>query len=185
MKKDNIENLFDNLKHEFDVEEPTENHEKRFMKKLNNEDIVAVNTSKHNLWKPFIGIAASIAILVTVFVGTQHEATANDLASISPEMAKTQNFFDTTIASELIKLEKETNPETKLLIADAMVQMQRLEKEYISLTEDLSESGNDKRVIYAMISNFQNRIDILQNTLKQIENVKQLKNNHNENSTTI
>ena len=185
MKKDTIENLFDNLKHEFDVEEPTENHEKRFMKKLNNQDIVAVNTSKRNLWKPFIGIAASIAILVTVFVGTQPEETANDLASISPEMAETQNFFTSTIATELIKLEKESNPEMKLLIADAMVQIQRLEKEYNSLKEDLSESGNDKRVIYAMISNFQNRIDILQNTLKQIENVKQLKNTQNENSTTI
>ena len=83
MKKDSIENLFDNLKHEFNVEEPTENHKKRFMKKLNNQDIVAVNMSKRNLWKPFIGIAASIAILVTVFVGTQPEETANDLASIS------------------------------------------------------------------------------------------------------
>ena len=185
MKKDTIEKLFDNLKHEFDVEEPTENHEKRFMKKLNKQDSVATNSPKRNLWKPFIGIAASIAILVSVFVSTQQEGTANDLASISPEMAETQNFFDTTIASELAKLEIESNPETKLLIADAMIQMQRLEKEYLSLKEDLSTSGNDKRVIYAMISNFQNRIDILQNTLKQIENVKELKNNHNENSTTI
>ena len=36
-----------------------------------------------------------------------------------------------------------------------------------------------------MISNFQNRINILQNTLEQIENVKQLNNTTNEKSTTI
>lgn len=185
MKKDTIEKLFDNLKHEFDIEVPTENHKNRFMKKLNNQDTYVDNESKRNIWKPFLGIAASIAILITVFVGSIQKDSVHDLASISPEMAETQNFFDTTIASELIKLEKESNPETKLLITDAMIQIQRLENEYISLKEDLSESGNDKRVIYAMISNFQNRIDILQNALKQIENVKQLKNNQNENITTI
>jgi septal ring factor EnvC (AmiA/AmiB activator) len=185
MNKDIIEDLFENLQHEFDVEAPSENHKKRFMKKLNNQDIVVANTPKRNLWKPFMAIAASIAILITVFVGTQQEDNTGDLASISPEMAETQNFFNSTIASELIKIEKESNPETKLLVADAMMQLQRLEKEYESLKNDLSESGNDNRVVYAMISNFQSRIDILQNTLKQIENVKQLKNNHNENSTTI
>jgi septal ring factor EnvC (AmiA/AmiB activator) len=185
MNKDIIEDLFENLQHEFDVEAPSENHKKRFMKKLNNQDIAVANAPKRNLWKPFMAIAASIAILISVFVGTQQEDNTGDLASISPEMAETQNFFNSTIASELIKIEKESNPETKLLVADAMMQLQRLEKEYESLKNDLSESGNDNRVVYAMISNFQSRIDILQNTLKQIENVKQLKNNHNENSTTI
>ena len=63
--------------------------------------------------------------------------------------------------------------------------MKRLENEYESLITDLSESGNDQRVIYAMISNFQNRIEILQNTLQQIEIVKQLKNSKNENNNTI
>ncbi|MFD2824759.1 hypothetical protein ACFS5M_13840 [Lacinutrix iliipiscaria] len=185
MNKDTLDQLFDHLQHEFDVEEPTLDHDKRFLKKLNHQELAYTTKPKRNIWMPFIGIAASLALLVSVFVGSQEQSNTHDLASVSPEMAETQNFFDTTIASELIKLEKESNPETKLLVADAMMQIQRLEKEYSALKVDLSESGNDKRVIYAMISNFQNRIDILQNTLKQIENVKQLKNNHNENSTTI
>jgi len=185
IKKDNLEKLFDNLQHTFDVEEPTLDHEKRFLKKLNKQEVADVTKPKQNFWKPLLGIAASIAILVSVFIGTQKDDSVYDLASISPEMAETQNFFTSTIASELTKLEKETNPETKLLISDAMIQMERLEKEYNDLKEDLSESGEDKRVIYAMISNFQNRIDILENTLKQIENVKQLKNSYNENNTTI
>ena len=184
-QKDNLETLFDNLKHDFDVEEPTQDHEKRFLKKLNNQRVVDIPKTRYNFWKPVIGIAASIAILISVFVGTQQEDEAYDLASISPEMAETQNFFTSTIATELVKLEKEINPETKLLINDALMQIERLENEYRTLKEDLSESGEDKRVIYAMITNFQNRIDILESTLKQIENIKQLKNNYNENSTTI
>nr|WP_055443136.1 hypothetical protein [Lacinutrix himadriensis] len=185
MNKDNLDTLFNNLQHDFDLEAPTADHEKRFLKKLNKQILADTSKPKNNFWKPFLSIAASLAILVTVFVTTQQEDITHDLASISPEMAETQNFFTNAIASELTKIEKESSPETKLLIADAMMQMQRLEKEYKDLKEDLSESGEDKRVIYAMISNFQNRIDILQNTLTQIENIKQLKNNTNENSTTI
>ena len=185
MNKDNLDTLFNNLQHEFDLEEPTADHEKRFLKKLNKQELADTSKPKSNFWKPFLSIAATIAILVTVFVTTQQQETVYDLASISPEMAETQNFFNNAIALELTKLEQESNPETKLLITDAMMQMQRLEKEYQELKTDLSESGEDKRVIYAMISNFQNRIDILQNTLTQIENIKQLKNSTNESSTTI
>ena len=185
MKKDNLDTLFNNLKHEFDLEAPTADHEKRFLKKLNRQELADTSKPKNSFWKPFLGIAATLAILVTVFVTTQQKDTVHDLASISPEMAETQNFFTNAIASELTKIKQESNPETKILIADAMMQMQRLEKEYKDLKNDLSESGEDKRVIYAMISNFQNRIDLLQNTLIQIENIKQLKNNYNENSTTI
>jgi hypothetical protein len=185
MNKDNLDTLFNNLQHDFDLEAPTADHEKRFLKKLNKQTLADTSKPKNSFWKPFIGIAASLAILVSVFVTTQQEDASYDLASISPEMAETQNFFTNAIASELTKIEQESSPETKLLIADAMMQMQRLEKEYTDLKEDLSESGEDKRVIYAMISNFQNRIDILQNTLTQIENIKQLKNSTNESSTTI
>ena len=55
-----------------------------------------------------------------------------------------------------------------------MKQIETLENKYEQLKEDLSESGDDSRVIYAMISNFQNRIDLLQNVLQKIEEIKPL-----------
>jgi hypothetical protein len=109
----------------------------------------------------------------------------NDLASISPELSETQEFFTTTIAQELSVLNNERSPKTEAIINDALTQINILEKEYESLKVHLSESGDDKRVIYAMIANFQNRIDLLQNVLKQIEEVKQLNNENNENNATI
>ena len=71
------------------------------------------------------------------------------------------------------------------IINDALKQIQLLEKEYQNLKTDLTESGKDQRVIYAMISNFQNRIDILNTVLEQIENVKQFNSVSNENNNTI
>lgn len=186
MSTENLDNMFKDLQGSFDIKEPNEDHKKRFMTKLNNQNQIAqVDKKQWSIWKPLIGVAASIVLIIALVIGNNQDANATGLASVSPEMAQTQDFFDSTIAAELKKLESASNPETKMLIQDALNQMKRLENEYESLKTDLSESGNDQRVIYAMISNFQNRIEILQNTLQQIEIVKQLKNSKNENNNTI
>ena len=62
-----------------------------------------------------------------------------------------------------------------------MAQLKTLEADYEKLKTDLGKSGNDKRVIYAMINNFQTRIDILQNVLSGIEQIKELKTQNDEN----
>ena len=115
----------------------------------------------------------------------QNQPEALDLASVSPELSETQDFFTVTIENELKKLNEERSPLTEQIINDALIQIQILEKDYQNLKTDLIESGQDQRVIYAMISNFQNRIDILNTVLEQIEDVKQLKNNTNEPKNTI
>ena len=188
MSKNTLDQLFKRLKNDFDVEEPSANHKQKFLNKLNKNgalQLVKVDKQRRRLLKPLIGVAASFALLITLFIGLNKNEVANDLASVSPKMAETQDFFASTIAEELSKIEKEVSPETKILIEDAMQRMKALETEYESLKDDLAESGDDNRVIYAMISNFQNRIDLLQNTLQQINTIKQIKNLNNETSTTI
>ena len=187
MQKDTIDELFDNLKGEFDVNEPNKDHDLRFLDKLKANNVV-VNDSKKSSginWKLFLAIAASVVICLSVFMTLQNEPEALDLASVSPELSETQNFFTATIENELKKLNKERSPLTEQIITDALEQIQVLETNYQNLKTDLTESGNDKRVIYAMITNFQNRIDILTTVLEQIEIIKELKSNTNENNNTI
>ena len=188
MSDNNLEHLFENLKNDFDIEAPRLQHEQRFVEKLNNQKSqisIVKNNAKRNSWKPFVGIAASIILLFGIFIGLQQSDTVRDLASVSPEMAKTQDFFTSTITTELAKIQNETAPEAQSLIQDAMKQMNVLVANYESLKQDLTTSQDDNRVIYAMISNFQNRIELLENVLQQIENVKHLKNTNYENSITI
>lgn len=187
MSRDNLNHLFETLQHDFDVETPNTGHENRFLEKIkaqNNEQSIALN-SKRSLWKPFIGIAASIALIVALTFSFQSKKEINDLASVSPEMANTQSFFTSVIAEELNKVESESSPATDWLIKDAMVQMDILEKEYNQLKIDLTESGNDKRVIHAMINNFWNRIDLLKTVLESIEEVKTIKQRIDETSITV
>lgn len=179
MKKNTLNDLFEGLQDTFDTELPNVKHEQRFLDKLKNQqlDVVTLNTKKAFNWKPLLAIAASIVLIVTLFIGKQTQDVSYDLASISPEMAETQDFFTSTIEQELGKLAIETAPQAKYLAEDAIKRIALLEKEYNALKDDLQVSGNDKRVIYAMISNFQNRIDILQSVLLQIENIKHLQQN--------
>ena len=176
MKTDKIEELFKNFKDDFDIEIPETGHEQRFLKKLNSNKIhVIEKTSNRSFFKPFMAIAASIIICFGLFVFLQNKPTVNGLASVSPELSQTQDFFTTAITSELNKIKTERSPENEVLVSDALKQLELLEKNYERLKLDLKESGNDKRVVYAMISNFQSRIDILENVLKSIEDIKQFK----------
>ena len=184
MPNDIIDDLFHALKGEFDVNEPQPNHEMRFLDKLKTTDMV-VNTSKKLSgfnWKPFFAVAASIALCISLFTALQNASEALDLASVSPELSETQDFFTTSIENELKKIDKERSPLTEPIISDALEQIQLLEHNYQNLKTDLMESTNDQRVIYAMITNFQNRIDILNTVLEQIEIIKELKINTNETS---
>ena len=100
-------------------------------------------------------------------------------------MQTTQEFFTTAISAEIEKLEAEQSPEFQKMIIDALFQIELLEQNYNRLKQDLNTSGEDKRVVLAMINNYQNRIDILQNVLNQIDELKNNNEFNNENTSTL
>jgi hypothetical protein len=187
MQKDDLKDLFDELKDEFNVNEPNKGHEQRFLNKLKANEVASVNSEKSLRinWKPYLAIAASLLICFTVFTTIQSKTEVKDLSSVSPELSETQDFFTAAIEQELKKLNNERSPLTEKIIKDALKHIQILETNYQNLKKDLTESGNDQRVIYAMILNFQSRIDILNTVLEQIEDIKQLKTKNDELSNTI
>lgn len=184
-EKDNIDQLFSNLEGTFDVYFPNDNHEDRFLAKLNAVKAPVKDSKTKTYWKPLLAIAASLLICFALFNGLNQNSETLDLASVSPELSETQDFFTVTIAEELNKLDAERSPLTENIIYDAMRQLKILETDYNTLKSDLNESGNDKRVIYAMISNFQNRIELLTEVLEKIEDLKDLKATQNEIENTL
>lgn len=183
MKTDNLKDLFDEL--DFDIAEPAKDHEERFRQKIRSR---SVKKTKHNgvisLWLPVMSIAATLAIAFLIFQGIWSNPFNQepDLASVSPKMKETQNFYASVIQTELQNLKEEKTPETEAVINDALKQMEKLEQNYESLRKDLATSGQDQRVIYAMITNFQQRIDLLKNVLEQVNTIKTLKNKSHENN---
>lgn len=187
MKNDEF---FEDLKElNFDIAEPNAGHEDRFLQKLNKNNPKKTSNNKgklRTLWFTLSGVAAAILITMLAFSGILNStpfAKETDLAKVSPQLKETQDFYSMLIEKEVKSLKSERTPETNAIINDAMQQMETLEKEYRKLKKDLLESGQDKRVIHAMITNFQQRIDLLNQVLAQIETIKQLKKQNHE--TTI
>ncbi len=177
-EKDTITHLFERLEGSFDVHETPQGHQRRFLEKLNQQQ---AKPRKFNFWK-MGSIAAAITLLV-ILGGSMFAPQSSqeaDLASVSPEMEQTQSFFTTTINAEIAALKQYKSPENKKLIQDALVQVDKLEKDYQLLKKDLVESGNNKQVINAMITNFQNRISVLERVSETIETIKTLKTTTDE-----
>ena len=89
---------------------------------------------------------------------------------------KPQNFYLASIHKEIEEIKSQQTPENQKIIEDAFDQLKILELSYQKLTVELKESSEDKRVIYAMITNFQKRLEVLQNLMLQLEEFE----NYNE-----
>lgn len=185
MEKDNLDNLFDNLHGTFDTEEPQGGHQARFLEKLQaSKGIVSIQKKKNSWWRP-LSIAASVAILLGIGFSIFNTSPSIDqqVAEISPEVSQSQFYFTSLIDEQVKQLESESTPETKKIIEDTMVQLEKLDANYKTLEQDLLNGGNSKLILSAMITNFQTRIDLLQNVLNQVENIKNIKKYNDENFT--
>ncbi len=171
--KDQFNQFFKNT--DFDIEEPRFGHLERFQDRLKNPA-----KKKKSFSYKWMSVAASVILIVGFWLGANLTNKTLVLADVSPEMQEAEMFFVSTIKQELRTIEKFRNPTTERVIEDALNQLEKLDDKYQDLVKALNKSNNDRRVVYAMISNYQNRIEILQDVLNQIDKIKNLKVNNND-----
>lgn len=196
MKKD-IEEWF--AEQDFNTESLPEGHRNRFLDKLNEacedaeelhvtSDISSESDTTENSkviqmksWFKW-SLVAGLAILVGFAGMNIAPAPVSDhgLSTVSPEMAQAQDFFTNTIHQELEQLDKLQSPDTERIIIDTKNALNKLEEDYKLIKEDFKINKDSKTVIAAMIQNFQNRIDLLETALEQIEQLKNYKEQENE-----
>jgi DNA-directed RNA polymerase beta' subunit len=192
-EKDNIDILFERLKDNFDFESPEDNHQQRFLEKLNHntklakvqsKGVVSLGKKKRNWLNP-LSVAASI-VLVSL-LGLQffknQPSIKEQVVEIAPEVSRTEFYFANLIENQVQQLKEEKSPETKQLVDDTLSQLNRLETDYQMLEQDLLNGGNSKIILNAMIINFQTRIDLLKEVLNNIEEIKNLKSYNDANYT--
>ncbi len=185
MNEDNIEKLFERMKGKMDIQEPSLDHKAKFLEKLQRQNGVVPISSRKRRWPKIMAIAASVAILLGIATTAKilnTESETAELASISPQMEETQSFFTSAIQSQLEEIDKVSSHETDVLVNDALELLKKLESDYENLKKDLVRSGNDKRVISAMIKNFQKRANLLEEVLQKINEINELKLSQNESS---
>jgi cytoskeletal protein RodZ len=185
MEIDPIEKLFGELKGAFDTAEPAEGHRQSFLAKLEaSPEAMATTKRKRFGWKS-LSIAAAMLLLCSLgylFLYTT-PSVQQQVSEISPEITNTEFYFTNVVEDQVKKLHKESTPETQKLIADTMIQLRKLDQDYKKMEQDLLNGGNSKLILSAMITNFQTRLDLLNEVMEQIENIKNFKNYKNEHIT--
>ena len=158
----------------FDFKQPNAGHLERFERKLN-----APKMRSKTSWS-WLSIAASVVLIFGFWLGSSHQKSQIDLADVSPKMEEVQHYFVSTITQELKTLEEHRSLETETIIENALDQLEELEDNYTVFVQELTKNGKHRSVISAMIKNYQRRLDILENTLKQIDKIKNLNSIQNE-----
>jgi len=184
-EKINIEELFEELTDAFNQQEPAEGHEERFLKKINDaQGTIAFIPRERTWWKP-LAMAASIALIGVLGIGLflNNPSVEDQVAEIAPEMPQTKVYFANLIEEQVKGMEAYRNEDTAVVIEDALRQLVRLEHQYTLLEQDLIAGGNQNVILSAMIQNFQNRIDVLNNYMSKITMINNLKTNNDENIT--
>ncbi|MEM8845553.1 MAG: hypothetical protein AAGD17_00495 [Bacteroidota bacterium] len=185
MKKDNLDDLFERLQGQFDVEEPGSGHQERFLAKLNqSKGVVSLPKRKNKLWKP-LSIAASVAVLCLLGMQffSNEPSIKEQVVEIAPEVSQTEFYFASLIEEQVQELKDAKSPETAKLVDDTLFQLDKLESDYANLERELIKGRDSKIILNAMITNFQTRIDLLKEVLNSIENIKNLKSYNDENFT--
>lgn len=181
-ENDNITNLFERLKDDFDVETPEIGHEHRFLSKLKQQHQETKDTTKPLIlftWWKQIAAACILLLSLGIFIGSNiGTSEENQQVTFSPEVEKSQLYFVSLIEKELEKVKAAETEDTKEIIEDALAQLKRLENDYTNLKNQLIERGDDRRILHAMVTNFQLRIDLLESVLTQIDELKLFKNEH-------
>ncbi len=168
--KDNFENIFEEKRNNFDFVEPKIGHFNRFEAKLANQNANVKKTIKTQ-WH-WLAIAASVILFFGYWLGNNNKNTGLELADVSTKMEETQNFYAATIHKEIEQIQGQKTAENQTIINDAFDQLKILEDHYQKLKVELKESNEDKRVVFAMISNYQKRLEVLQNLVDQLEDFK-------------
>ena len=178
-EKNTLESLFENLEGSWDLQEPREGHRERFSRRLDGR---AASPGRRSAlwWKP-LSIAAGILLLFGIGFITLRQETSleTQVAEIAPEVSETSRHFAGLIRQQVQELELQDSPETRPLIEDTLRQLEQLEADYRKMEADLVAGGNSKLILSAMITNFQTRIDLLQDVMLEIEQIKQFKNDSN------
>lgn len=172
-ENEKLDQLFENLENQWDIQELDDHHIKRFSEKL------ALKKQKRNFGL-FYAIAASVVVLLGITLFYPKADKHQELKFASKETKQTDSIFTVLIEHQLEEIKAKKSPENEKIINDALHEMKRLDSDYEKIKHELEVNGESKPIIYAMINNLQTRISFLQNVLQHIEETEKLKNLKNE-----
>ena len=178
-----IEDIIRNNKDFFD-EEPLEGHFERFKNRL--EPKIQIAPVKRSI-VPYLLRAAVVTLLVTLsslwtwdhFLSSGSQRMK--LGQVSPQYKEVENYYVHQVnlmENEIVNIDLKNNPQQKEVL---MKEMKSMDSVYVSLQKELKAHPDDERIINAMISHYQTKLDVMSYIVNQLKTIKNNNTNTKEN----
>jgi len=167
---------------QLDSDKPRKGHEERFLQKLDRlSDRRPVRKIR---FRHAIQVAASLAIILSSAVLLIRQSGGNELAAGEiPEAVLEADYYyasQVDVKYEQIKEFNFENNEDKTLLLN---ELKDLESYHKQLMEDLEANPDDERVINALIRHYQVKLDVMDQIIIQLNQVKsEISENHEQES---
>ena len=171
MKKNTLEDFFNQKQWMIAKREPPKGHKERFLVKLK-----SIQTKKTPVYSIVLKYAAIGLLLISLSQIAIFQIEKYTLKNNNVKV--TENYFITLINYELEKIAKLKNNTNEKVIKSAKEKIYALEKEYDIILKDFNKNSENTLLIQMLIQNLENRINILKELNQRLNN---LKNNNYEN----
>jgi hypothetical protein len=175
---DNFEKMINGFRVQIQDDQPNEGHLDRFEMKLNTAEYKSRNY-KLLVWP---AIAAVLVLAFIIFAPDSQRGPENKtLSSLSEQYANVEFYYTSSIHQHTRKInelnEQLGDDKTIKLLVEELEEYDQL---YEQLCIDLNSTPNDERVINALITYYQTKLEITQKILETIEQ-KLIKTNNHDN----
>ncbi len=174
---DNIEKLINDHLDELNQAEPPAGHFERFESRLKAEKKV-----KKINWS-LVGKVAATVVFAFLAVNqarmwfTPKEKAPVTLASISPEYAEVEFFYTSSIQNGIESWQKLTDSGIISETENEIMQqeLKEFERRYEEIQNEFQANPNDERVIHAMLTYYQAKLNVITMIVNKLQDVKQQK----------
>lgn len=167
-EEDKLDELFNRLDGQWDIEAPAFGHSDRFEKRLDGQKPKA-------RWMPMAAAASLVGAIGIWFMVHKNETQPDGLKFASEETRQTDSVFNSLIAYQMNQLREQQSPANKQVVDDAIRQLKGMESDYAKIKSDLARNGESEQVIAALIQNLQTQISFLQSVMEQLKKHDNLK----------
>lgn len=186
----------------FDTEEPSFGHFERFQQKLAAEQ---KHKTKWN-YSYVLRIAAVVIVSITIgtivaesWVGHGAKMISNSVAEVdpdnarefvqrttqfvksktSPEYSETQDYYISLVDNRLDKIRSTENMD-KTQKEELLKELSQMDEMFVNLQKELKSNPDNQALIDAMISHYQIKIEVLNQIINNLNNIKQLNTQQDE-----
>ena len=159
----------------FDVSEPSGGHMERFRDKIGAGKVSIFSRIPYGLKiAAFLALVAVSSVLVYEKAQRFYISRQNPLQEILPlEFREAQVYYTSQIREKYTDIDRLEmfDPEGKDILINELKEMDRM---FHSLMRDLKANPKDERILSAMITHYQLKLEIMGQIIEQLEKVNQI-----------